>query len=260
MHDTCLRHLSATATLPIAKVLKPHVTTKHLPHFLAVFPHVHSKSPCSFMPNPSVQRWIVAYLCSVKTTKYQYIKQHTTMKRTMFLTTVMIMSMLLTSVNANAQRRGHEREREHTEYRDSRELRGDRRIPGRDKHYDRRPQSGGHDRYGHAPRPQHRPQVLPHGCKMVRCAPPSVRRGCYVPGWEGRVRYHGDGRWGYCVGGVWTYFDCYYNPYDFFCEPMPPRPMHHAPVVHVHHTTPGEVAAGVVAGTVIGCIIGAMAH
>ena len=173
------------------------------------------------------------------------------MKRNMFLTAVMTVSMLLTGVNANAQRR--ERQHERTEYREHRHDRGDRRAPGKDRHYDRH---GYHGKPGYA----HRPQVRPHGCKMVRCTPPRVRRGCYVPGWEGRVRYHHDGRWGYCVDGVWTYYDCYYNPYDFFCEPMPPRPVRPTQVVHVHHGNAGEVAAGVVAGTVIGCIIGAMAH
>lgn len=232
--------------------------TKHLHHFLAVFPHVHSKSP-RFLYAKSVHTTLIVAVSLQREDNETLIhKQHKAMKRTMFLATVMIMSMLLTSVNANAQRSGHERER--SEYRDRRELRGDRRAPGGDRHYDRSPKNSGHDKYGHAPRPQHRPQVLPHGCKMVRSTPPRIRRGCYVPGWEGRVRYHNDGRWGYCVGGVWTYYDCYYNPYEFFCEPMPPRPVRPAPAVHVHHTAPGEVAAGVVAGTVIGCIIGAMAH
>lgn len=196
------------------------------------------------------------------------------MKSNMFLTTVMIMSMLLTSVNVNAQRRGERREHERTEYRGERRDKDshmrqdfDRKGPRHKgdkyrRHDDRdfRHHAPGHDHFVPAPPHAHRPQVRPHGCKMVRCTPPRVRRGCYVPGWEGRVRYLHDGRWAYCVGGVWTYYDCYYNPYDFFCEPMPPRPVHHAPVVHVHHGNAGEVVAGVVAGTVIGCIIGAMAQ
>gem|GEM_PF-6711735 len=177
------------------------------------------------------------------------------MKRTMLLTTVMIMSMLLTSVNANAQRRKMEHER--TELRGGRHH--DRHNPGGDHRYDRDGRRG-HDKLGHAPRPEYRPQVRSHRGRMVRCTPPRVRRGCFVPGWEGRVRYHHDGRWGYYVGGRWVYYDCYYNPYDFFCEPMPPRPMHPVPVVHVHHGNAGEVAAGIAVGTVIGCILGSMAQ
>ncbi len=177
------------------------------------------------------------------------------MKRTILLTAVMTMSMLLTSVNANAQRRerGNERNRNRVERRD------DRRTPDRYAHNGREPQRK-HDQYRPDVRPKRRPHSLPHGSRMVRCTPPKVRRGHYVPGWEGRVRYHHDGRWGYCVNGVWTYYDCYYNPYDFFCEPVPPRPIHHAPVAHVHHTSGGEVVAGVVAGAVIGGIIGALAN
>ncbi len=178
------------------------------------------------------------------------------MKRTTLLATVISMSMLLTGVNANAQRneRGRDRDRDRMEHRDDR--RNDKRD-NRYMHNGRKPQHR-NDRY--SARPKHRPQARPHGSKMVRCTPPSIRRGSYVPGWEGRVRHHHDGRWGYCVNGVWTYYDCYYNPYDFFCEPMPPRPVHHVPVAHVHHSPAGEVAAGIAAGTVIGCIIGALAN
>ena len=180
------------------------------------------------------------------------------MKANMFLTTMMVMSMLLAGVNANAQRR--DRERERTEYRKHNDGRRDHRNHDRDNRFDRNDKRGGHNRYGYAPHPKYRPQGRPQGHKMVRCTPPRIRRGRYVPGWEGRVRYHNDGRWGYYIGGAWTYYDCYYDPYEFFCEPMPPRPMRPAPVVHVHHNNAGEVAAGVVAGTVIGCIIGSLAH
>lgn len=37
--------------------------------------------------------------------------------------------------------------------------------------------------------------------------------------------------------------------------PVPPR--HHS---HCHHSSSGEVAAGVVAGTILGCILGAVAN
>lgn len=180
------------------------------------------------------------------------------MKANMFLTTVMAMSMLLAGVNANAQRR--DRERERTEYRKHNDDRKYRRNHDRDNRFDRNDKRGGYYKYGYAPHPKYRPKMHPKGHKMVRCTPPRIRRGSYVPGWEGRVRYHNDGRWGYYVGGVWTYYDCYYDPYEFFCEPIPLRPVRPTSVVHVHHNNAGEVAAGIVAGTVIGCIIGGLAH
>lgn len=182
------------------------------------------------------------------------------MKRTMLLAAVMTMSMLLTSVDASAQHSRHERKRERTEQKDRRDNHRDRHGNGHDRHYDDGHHRG-HDRYGHATPTRHRPQPMPHRGRMVRCTPPpGVRRGGYVPGWEGRVRHHHDGRWAYHVGGTWVYYDCYYNPYEFFCEPMPPRPRHPAPVVHVRHGSAGEMAAGVAAGTMIGYIIGSMAQ
>lgn len=153
------------------------------------------------------------------------------MKRMMIISTLFLaMTMACADMYAQPrERRVHETRMEHRDYR-------------------HRKDHGRHDR-----REAH------HKVSYVKCAPPRVAHGCYVPGWEGRVRRHHDGRWGYYVNGCWKYYTCYYDPYAFFCEPLPPRPRpHHVTVTH--HASAGEVAAGVVAGTVIGCVIGALAR
>ena len=169
------------------------------------------------------------------------------------LTMAMLMPSLESDAQAQAQGRGRDRERvEHREVRGRNDRGNYRQQHGRD----RRP-----DRMAHAPRhrDRHDSHFVPRGGRLVKCAPPRISRGCYVPGWEGRVRYHHDGRWGYYVNGAWRYYNCYYNPYDFFCEPVPQH-VHHPRPVHTGHASAGEVAAGVVAGTILGCIIGSMAN
>lgn len=169
----------------------------------------------------------------------------------MFVFPVVMVAMLMASPNVNAQSQGRGRDKARVEHphRSDRDRHSKHVAP---------PQRRGHnDRVVHVSKP-HKAVVshrLPRGGKLVRCTPPPrVQRGCYVPGWEGRVRYHHDGRWGYCVNGTWVYYDCYYNPYSFFCEPVPPR-IKPSPRFYVEHASSAEVVAGVVAGTILGCIL-----
>lgn len=177
------------------------------------------------------------------------------MKRMMIISAVML-SMFMASSNVNAQRQSKERDHNRMERRNN---------PGKGKRDGYRPHAGKDRRQpahiADAPKhgKHHAPKMAPRGGRFVKCEPPRVNRGCYVPGWEGRVRYHHDGRWGYFVDGSWRYYDCYYNPYDYFCEPQPPH-AHHAPMVHAGHASAGEVAAGVAIGTILGCIIGSVAN
>lgn len=172
------------------------------------------------------------------------------MKR-LFVYSVVVVAMLMAGSNASAQSQGRGRDRARVERHERAER--DRRPnnaarPDRGRHHDRVDRGPKHPK-GHIT------NRLPNKGRLVRCTPPPhVRRGCYVPGWEGRVRYHHDGRWGYCVNGTWVYYDCYYNPYNFFCEPMPPR-IQPSPRVYVKHASSAEVVAGVVAGTILGCIL-----
>ncbi len=184
------------------------------------------------------------------------------MKRMMILSAMMV-AMSMASVNASAQvqGRGHDNGKARVERREPRRGNVERREPGkssnRDLRHDRPGNRRHHDAVAHAPK--HNKHFVPRGGRLVRSAPPRVARGCYVPGWEGRVRYMHDGRWAYYVDGCWRYYDCYYNPYDFFCEPVPAH-VHHTPVVHAGHASAGEVVAGVVAGAILGGIIGAVAN
>lgn len=176
------------------------------------------------------------------------------MKR-MMIVSAMMMAMLMPSLESSAQAQGRGRNHERVERNEvrGRNNRADYRRPS-DR--DRRP-----NRVAYAPKPKERHinHFVPRGGRLVKCAPPRVSRGCYVPGWEGRVRYHHDGRWGYYVNGAWRYYDCYYNPYEFFCEPVPVH-VHHPRPVYTGHASAGEVVAGVVAGTILGCIIGSMTN
>lgn len=176
------------------------------------------------------------------------------MRRIMIIS-AMVMAMSMSVSYADAQSQGRGRGRERVEHRDSRKSKNNGAIRN---HSTRRTR---HESIAHAPKPKgrHDNHYVPRGARMVKCAPPRIKRGTYVPGWEGRVRYMHDGRWAYYVNGCWRYYDCYYNPYDFFCEPVPPRLHHYAVVAH-NHASAGEVAAGVVAGTILGCIIGAVAN
>lgn len=176
------------------------------------------------------------------------------MKRLMIVS-ALTMAMLMPSLESNAQAQGRGRNHERVERREVRGRNNSDDYRQKSKR-DRRP-----DRMAHAPKhkDRHDNHFVPRGGRLVKCVPPRVSRGCYVPGWEGRVRYHHDGRWGYYVNGAWRYYNCYYNPYDFFCEPVPVH-VPHSRTVCVGHASAGEVAAGVVAGTILGCIIGSMAN
>ena len=176
------------------------------------------------------------------------------MKRLMIVS-ALTMAMLMPSLESNAQAQGRGRNHERVERREVRGRNNSDDYRQKSKR-DRRP-----DRMAHAPKhkDRHDNHFVPRGGRLVKCVPPRVSRGCYVPGWEGRVRYHHDGRWGYYVNGAWRYYNCYYNPYDFFCEPVPVH-VHHSRPVYAGHASAGEVAAGVVAGTILGCIIGSVAN
>lgn len=176
------------------------------------------------------------------------------MKRLMIVS-ALTMAMLMPSFESNAQAQGRGRNHERVERREVRGRNNSDDYRQKSKR-DRRP-----DRMAHAPKhkDRHDNHFVPRGGRLVKCVPPRVSRGCYVPGWEGRVRYHHDGRWGYYVNGAWRYYNCYYNPYDFFCEPVPVH-VPHSRTVCAGHASAGEVAAGVVAGTILGCIIGSMAN
>ena len=171
------------------------------------------------------------------------------------IVSALTMAMLMPSLESNAQAQGRGRNHERVERREVRGRNNSDDYRQKSKR-DRRP-----DRMAHAPKhkDRHDNHFVPRGGRLVKCVPPRVSRGCYVPGWEGRVRYHHDGRWGYYVNGAWRYYNCYYNPYDFFCEPVPVH-VPHSRTVCADHASAGEVAAGVVAGTILGCIIGSMAN
>lgn len=188
------------------------------------------------------------------------------MKRMMIASVVMIaMSMYSNDLCAQVQGRGRGDGRVRTERRESRPGNVERREPSRGGNRDlanvRPPRNNRprHEVHAHKPGPKHNNHFVPRGGRLVRCAPPRVNRGCYVPGWEGRVRYMNNGHWAYYVDGCWRYYDCYYDPYEFFCEPIPSH-VHHSHVVNSNHSSAGEVAAGVVAGTILGCIIGSMSN
>jgi hypothetical protein len=190
--------------------------------------------------------------------KTRLTKKRNAMKR-MMIVSLLTMSMIVSSSTVSAQGRGRgKREDAKVEYRNAREKMDRNRQSNRNNRVNHGVDRRKHPLV-HAPKPKVRRghEPVPRGVKMVKCVPPKVNRGCYVPGWEGRVRYCNDGRWAYYVDGCWRYYDCYYNPYEFFAVP---RPSHHAPVVACHgHGSDGEVVAGVVAGTILGCILSAVA-
>lgn len=241
--------------------MKTQRIDKRLPAICWEFPACCSNSPPLFYAK-SVRKWVevaVSLHCDAdderhcretwaeaKQTDYTNPKTRKIMKRT-FILSLITMAMFMAGTNASAQSQGRGRDKVRVEHRADRNPKHHAR-PDRDRHHDR-------IAHKHHSKPV-KGHVLPRGGRLERCAPPArVARGCYVPGWEGRVRLHHDGRWGYYVNGAWRYYNCYYNPYLFFCEPMPPH-VHHSPHVHGGHASAGEVAAGVVAGTILGCIIG----
>lgn len=167
----------------------------------------------------------------------------------------MVMTMSMTGINASAQPRGRERGKDRVERREP------RKEPNCSTVHNRPGNSSRPDRIAHAPKPKDRKDnhFVPRGGRLLKCAPPRVDHGCYVPGWEGRVKHLHDGRWAYYVDGCWRYYDCYYNPKEFFCEPVPTH-IHTSPRVYTSHASTGEVAAGVVAGAILGCVMGALAN
>ena len=188
------------------------------------------------------------------------------MKRMMIISAMMVaMSMSSGNASAQAQGRGRDNRKARVERRDSRPGNMERHDTDKGKKRDfAHVRPGRNNRPSHVahvqkPALKHNSHFVPRGGRLVKCTPPRVNRGCYVPGWEGRVRYMNDGRWSYYVDGCWRYYDCYYNPYEFFCEPVPPH-VHHSPMVYTGQASAGDVAAGVVAGTILGCIIGSMAN
>lgn len=75
----------------------------------------------------------------------------------------------------------------------------------------------------------------------------------YIPGWEGRVRYH-EGRWGYLRGHDWYWYDTYYEPDYYFAHPV-----HHFHHHHLPHFRPA-VAGAVVGAAVVGGLIASLCH
>lgn len=157
-----------------------------------------------------------SYLCNVTRKRKANTKQTAAMKR-MFMISAMMMAMFMASADVVAQSQGRGRGNVRAE---RREYNGNAPRP------DSRDRVRREDRKMHRPlkpRDHRRAEFfVPRGGRLVKCAPPRVKRGCYVPGWEGRVRYLGGGRWGYYIDGYWRYCNCYYNPYEFFCVPVPP--------------------------------------
>ena len=180
------------------------------------------------------------------------------MKKRMILAIAMIMASMLSNISdVKAQR--NNRERAKIERRDVRRQDKDSRK-GREVRLDNKKAKNNRP-IAHAPKPKAKDHsyFLPQGGRLVKCAPPNVHRGCAVPEWEGRVRRHNDGRWGYYVNGAWRYFDCYYDPYCFFAVPVP-VPVQPRGMIYYSDASAGQVAAGVAAGAIIGGIIGALAH
>lgn len=157
---------------------------------------------------------------------------------------VLAIALVVGAMNAQAQNRG----RNHRE--NGREMvmrsNGEFHMRGnndtyRDKqHRNVRPQRHHDKRYGQ-PRPHLHQKTVHHVVHH-----PRVDHRGYLPGWGGRVRYHG-GRWGYHRNNRWYWYDCYFAPDYYFAHP----------VAHFHaHISP--VAAGVVGGAVLGAFIGAL--
>lgn len=168
---------------------------------------------------------------------------------TLFKAAMMTMMMVANMTVANAQNRGGRemhvgREGIRMENRNDRHN-DDFRMDG--GHHDNRHMDVRHDDRHMAPR---------HDDRHYHAAPaprPHFDRHGYLPGWEGRVRFH-NGRYGYLRGRDWYWYDTYFEPDYYYAHP----------VAHFHHhrlSPEGRAIVGAVAGTVaLATIISALAH
>ena len=162
------------------------------------------------------------------------------MKRNIFLSVVIMIAMMMASVNVNAQGRI----RSHAGSRARQEMRIHGNAPSH--HY---APVGMHHGVHHdiAPVPVHHPV----GHVAFAGGPRLDHRG-YLPGWEGRVRFH-DGRWGYLRGSRWYWYDTYFEPEFYFAHRPHYFRAHYVPV-------DGRVVAGVAGAVALGTLIGALCH
>ena len=148
------------------------------------------------------------------------------MKRNVFFLIAM-MAMMMASVNADARGRVVRGRRG-----DYREVRMSHRAP--------------------APA-MHRHHAVPLAHHVGRPMHHYVDARGFLPGWEGRVRYHG-GRWGYLRDSRWYWYDTYFAPDYYYGHP----------VAHFHsHICAADVApvvGGVAAGIAVGALINALMH
>ncbi|MBQ0023737.1 MAG: hypothetical protein KBT29_10930 [Prevotellaceae bacterium] len=153
---------------------------------------------------------------------------------------VLAMVVLMANVNANAQ--GRAMREMHFGNGNMRM----ERVADAPRHNDRHEVGRGYA--GRAERHMDRHIDVHH---HVAHAPHFDRHG-YLPGWEGRVRFH-NGRYGYLRGNDWYWYDTYYAPEYYYAHP----------VAHFHHhhlSREGRAVATAVAGAVIvGGILAALA-
>lgn len=157
------------------------------------------------------------------------------MKYNTFFMTVMAAIFAMASVNANAQNhRMHDNRAGYNEM----HMTGHAPAP---QHHDYQVQGG---RYGYGDRyeaPRHEP--LSRGAYRYEGPAPRFDRHGYLPGWEGRVRFH-NGRYGYLRDNRWYWYDTYFAPDYYYAHPH----TH----FHAHLLSPGARAVvGAVAGTAI---------
>lgn len=170
------------------------------------------------------------------------------MKRTVLFSAVMVAMMSMASVNAQAQRRGHNQydaPRQEMRFGDrGMEMRGGHHE-GMHQEYRHEGPSRRHQSHGYYEAPRHGHVVAHHAPHM------HVDAYGYMPGWEGRVRYL-DGRWGYYRDNCWMWYDTYYEPAYYYAHPV-----RH---FHAHYLSPTgrRVAAGVAGAVALGTLVGAL--
>lgn len=124
-----------------------------------------------------------------------------------------IMSMFVTSANAQGRHGGMGVPRAHHEMR-----MGDHGMRGGEmRHHDMGPRHDMAPHHGMGPR--HEMHMGGHGHLAHHADYRWDSRG-YLHGWDGRVRRFDDGRWGYLRDGAWYYYDCFYEPDYYFAHPL----------------------------------------